>query len=63
MTPQGEDRIEVVMPLPSPEVRALQQESKRLVDEFLAKTQISAIELDAALSTGTAAQRFSRQNP
>lgn len=63
MQPQGVDRIEVVMPLPSPEVRALQQEAKRLVDEFLAKTQISAIELDAALSTGTAAQRFSRQNP
>jgi len=63
MQPQGVDRIEVVMPLPSPEVRALQQEAKGLTEQFLLKTQISAMELDAALSTGTAAQRFSKQNP
>ncbi len=63
MQPQGADRIEVVMPLPSEEVRGLQQAAKSKVEEFLAKTQISAMELDAALSMGAAAERFAKQNP
>ena len=63
MQPQGADRIEVVMPLPSAEVRALQVDAKKRLADFLAKTQISAVELDAALSTGTAAERFAKQNP
>ncbi len=63
MQPQGADRIEVVMPLPSAEVRALQLEAKARIEEFLAKTQIAASELDAALATGTAASRFAKQNP
>ena len=49
MTPQGRDRIEVVMPLPSSEVRALQVKAKTGIEEFLAKTQISAGDLEAAL--------------
>ena len=63
MQPQGADRIEVVMPLPSAEVRALQLDAKQRIDEFLAKTQISAGDLDAGLATQTAAQRFGKQNP
>ncbi|RLS66679.1 MAG: protein translocase subunit SecD [Planctomycetota bacterium] len=63
MQPQGADRIEVVMPLPSSEVRALQLDSRRRQDEFLAKTQLSAVDLDAALMTGTAVSRFGAQNP
>lgn len=63
MQPQGADRIEVVMPLPSSEVRALQVDAKKRLDDFLSKTQISAVELDAALATGSAANRFGKQNP
>ncbi len=63
MQPQGTDRIEVVMPLPSDEVRALQLEAKKRVEDFLAKTQLSAADLDAALASGTAASRFAKQNP
>ena len=63
MQPQGADRIEVVMPLPSAEVRELQVEAKKRLEEFLSRTQVSAAELDAALATGTAASRFAKQNP
>jgi SecD/SecF fusion protein len=63
MQPQGTDRIEVVMPLPSDEVRALQVEARRRLDDFVAKTQLSGADLDAALLTGTAASRFGEQNP
>ncbi|MEY4117640.1 MAG: hypothetical protein RLZZ116_968 [Planctomycetota bacterium] len=63
MQPQGADRIEVVMPLPSAEVQELQRDAKKRTEEFLSKTQIAAAELDAALATGTASSRFSKQNP
>ncbi len=63
MTPQGRDRIEVVMPLPSAEVRDLQVKAKQAVDEFLAKTQIPAAELDAALFSGKAVARFGSLHP
>ncbi len=63
MQPQGSDRIEVVMPLPSAEVRALQVKAKSAIDEFLAKTQIAVIELDAALISGKAVTRFGSLNP
>ena len=63
MQPQGNDRIEVVMPLPSDEVRALQVAAKEKAADFIGKTQISGIELDAALLSGTAASRFGKQNP
>ncbi len=63
MQPQGTDRIEVVMPLPSDEVRALQLEARRRLDDFVAKTQLSGADLDAALLSGTAAQRYGEQNP
>jgi SecD/SecF fusion protein len=63
MQPQGTDRIEVVMPLPSDEVRALQVDARKRQDDFLAKTQISALELDASLMSGNAVARFGQQNP
>jgi hypothetical protein len=50
MQPQGTDRIEVVMPLPSDEVRALQLEAKKRVEDFLAQTLLSAADLVAALA-------------
>jgi SecD/SecF fusion protein len=61
--PQGSDRIEVVMPLPSSEVQALQKDAKEKAADFIAKTQISGAALDAALLGGTAASRFGKQNP
>ena len=63
MQPQGSDRIEVVMPLPSAEVRALQLSAKSAIDDFLAKTQISAVDLDGALISGRAVARFGTLNP
>ncbi|MFM7051107.1 MAG: protein translocase subunit SecD [Planctomycetota bacterium] len=63
MQPQGNDRIEVVMPLPSDEVRALQVEAKKRLAEFVSKTQMSATDLDAALLSGNAVARFGQQNP
>jgi len=58
ITPQGVDRIEVVMPLPSPEVRALQVAFAEAVDEVIARGQIRAIDLEEALRAGNAPQRF-----
>ncbi|MCX5650324.1 MAG: protein translocase subunit SecD, partial [Planctomycetota bacterium] len=63
MQPQGNDRIEVVMPLPSDEVRALQLAAKQKAADFIALTQLSGADLDAALLSGTAANRFGKQNP
>lgn len=56
--PQGTDRFEVVMPLPNPEVRALQVEYRRALDALAAAAQISPTELDQALAAGAAPDRF-----
>jgi len=58
ITPQGVDRIEVVMPLPSPEVRALQVAFAEAVDDVVARGQIRAIELEESLRLGQARARF-----
>jgi SecD/SecF fusion protein len=57
-SPQGRDRIEVVMPLPSPEVQALQVTFREAVAALVARTRIEASELDQALASGQAAERF-----
>ncbi len=56
MTPQGEDRIEIVMPLPSQEVRELQKKYRESVDALLKKAHLTPRELDTALAAGTAAE-------
>jgi SecD/SecF fusion protein len=56
MTPQGQDRIEVVMPLPGEEVRTLGKAYREAVDALLAKARLTPRELDAALAAGTAAE-------
>lgn len=56
--PQGLDRIEVVMPLPSPEVRALQVEYRERLDALSRSAQITAADIEEALRAGTAATRF-----
>ena len=56
MTPQGLDRIEVVMPLPGEEVRAASKAYRDSVDALLAKARLTPRELEAALKAGTAAE-------
>ncbi|MHC5025933.1 MAG: protein translocase subunit SecD [Planctomycetota bacterium] len=56
--PLGQDRIEVVMPLPTAEVRALQDAYRAQLDELLAEAQIIPMELDTALEAGTAIAKY-----
>lgn len=65
MTPQGRDRIEIVMPLPSADSKSLQDLFRARLSEVADMMQVTARELDRALlegktdqlvpSTGTAA--------
>ncbi len=54
LQPQGLDRIEVVMPLPSPEVRAMGDVYRDGLAALGAKMTITTRELDQALATATA---------
>lgn len=54
MTPQGEDRIEVVMPLPGDEVRVSQKAYTDALDALLAKARLTPRELNTALAEGKA---------
>jgi hypothetical protein len=54
MQPQGADRIEVVMPLPSPGVKALGDTYDAMLAELGARTQITARQLQRALAEGKA---------
>lgn len=55
---QGRDRIEVVMPLPSPEVRVLQQAFQASLEALVEQAVITASALDAAIDMGTAVAQF-----
>ena len=55
LQPQGIDRIEVVMPLPSPEVRALGDEYRTKMTTLGGQLNVTSHELDQALAAGTAA--------
>jgi len=55
LQPQGIDRIDVVMPLPSPEVRALGDDYRSKLAALGAAMSISSRELEEALNAGTAA--------
>ena len=54
MTPLGTDRIEVVMPLPSPQVKELAAIYRGHLDDLLVAAQIRAGVLDQALTDGDA---------
>jgi SecD/SecF fusion protein len=56
MLPIGRDRIEVVMPLPNEEVRALAEAFDDALMDLLRQSEIRATVLDAALRGGTAVQ-------
>jgi SecD/SecF fusion protein len=58
MTPLGTDRIEVVMPLPSAEVKELASIYKSHLDDLLEGAQIRAGSLDQALEDGNAVEKF-----
>lgn len=58
MTPLGTDRIEVVMPLPSPEVKDLAGVYLGHLDELLAAAHIRTSELDQAIADGDAVEKF-----
>ncbi len=58
MTPLGTDRIEVVMPLPSAEVKELASVYKSHLDDLLDVAQIRAGSLDQALAEGNAVATF-----
>ena len=54
MEPLGNDRIEVVMPLPSPEVQELRRAFENKLQDMLSRAQISPSRLDAALRADAA---------
>ena len=58
MQPQGLDRIEVVMPLPSAEVRVLQKAYKDQLAAFMRQAVVGPTELEQALVAGKAAETF-----
>lgn len=58
MEPLGNDRIEVVMPLPSEEVLSLRDRYEQALDDLLAEARIPSRDLDAALRDNRAPERF-----
>jgi len=58
MTPLGTDRIEVVMPLPSPEVKDLASVYQGHLDDLLVAAQIRASALDQAIADGDAVEKL-----
>ncbi len=58
MTPLGGDRIEVVMPLPNEEVKALAKAYRDQLDAFVAQAEIKPADLERALQEGDAPTRF-----
>ena len=61
--PQGRDRIEVVMPLPSPEVQAKQAAFREALAALVKRTRIDAGDLDQALAAGKAVEQFGGTDP
>ncbi|MBX3355126.1 MAG: protein translocase subunit SecF [Phycisphaeraceae bacterium] len=56
--PQGFNRFEVVMPLPSPEVQALQLTFRSALENLVSSSRVDDDELVAAAKAGTAVTRF-----
>ena len=61
--PQGVDRIEIVMPLPSTDVRARQKVFQKSLEDLVAQSVITNSQLEAALNAGNAAERFGGEDP
>jgi len=58
MEPIGRNRIEIVMPLPNDEVKALQQDYKDSLDQLLEDAAIPEAELLASLQVGNAVEQW-----
>ncbi|MHC4415313.1 MAG: protein translocase subunit SecD [Planctomycetota bacterium] len=58
MQPLGQDRIEIVMPIPNPEVQSLREAYEDALEALLRKAQIPAGELQAALEANQAGELF-----
>ena len=56
MTPQGTDRIEIVMPLPNEEVKGLQKTFRTELDALVSVAEVRSGDLDRALQDGTAVE-------
>lgn len=56
--PQGYNRIEVVMPLPSPEVQRLQLNFREAIRALVEASRVDADEILSAAQAGTAVQRY-----
>ena len=56
--PQGGNRMEVVMPLPSPKVRALQKVFQDELAKLSRESSVTRSSLEAALESGKAVDRF-----
>ncbi len=61
MQPLGQDRIEIVMPVPNEEVRTLRIAYEDARDALLREAQIPPSQLQTALETKQAVQRFGGQ--
>jgi SecD/SecF fusion protein len=61
--PLGQDRIEVVMPLPNEEVRGLNEAYKDGLADLMRESQIVPGELDLALQAGRAVERYCAGDP
>jgi len=58
MQPLGNDRIEVVMPLPDEQVKQLRDEFEAALEQVLADAQIDGNELDRSIRSQTAVERY-----
>ncbi len=58
MTPLGADRIEIVMPLPNEEVKALAQAYETSLKAFIDEAEIDRSQLESSLESGEAGDRF-----
>jgi SecD/SecF fusion protein len=56
--PQGRDRIEIIMPLPSPEVQQLRDDYAAAMDRLVAEARISTVDLLDSLRANQAVARF-----
>ena len=58
MEPLGRDRIQITMPLPNAEVRALKRDAEAALRRLVVDAEIDRFSLREALASGTAVDRF-----
>ena len=58
MEPMGNDRIEIVMPLPNDEVKQLQKTYREALEALLGDAEIPTMELESAVQQGRAVEQW-----